>query len=161
MFSTLYNRIWSSANSFFRNNRGRPFFACLLEHWLTYSPQCSLNWSVLQNLILNLNMEQKTKHKFFMLLCKKMKNKGISKIDFWPIWPLSSAIDWVLSKYWDSIRCNISMQGTCVLTKKSNLYSEKVDFFDKIGKNHQFLTLIFPTMISSTKYSVSLTKLCF
>ena len=49
MFSTLYNRIWSSANSFFRNNRVRPFFACLLEHWLTYSPQCSLNWSVLQN----------------------------------------------------------------------------------------------------------------
>ena len=82
MFSTLYNRIWSSANSFFRNNRVRPFFACLLEHWLTYSPQCSLNWSVLQNLILNLNMEQKIKHKFFMLLCKKMKNKGISKIEF-------------------------------------------------------------------------------
>ena len=53
------------------------------------------------------------------------------------------------------------MQGTCVLTKKYNLYSEKVDFFGQIGKNHQFLTLIFPTMISSTKYSVSLTKLCF
>ena len=85
MFSTLYNRIWTSANSFFRNNRVRPFFACLLELWLTYSPQCSLNWSVLQNLILNLNMEQKTKHKFFMLLCKKMKNKGISKIEFWPL----------------------------------------------------------------------------
>ena len=85
MFSTLYNWIWSSANSFFRNNWARPFFACLLEHWLTYSPQCSFNWSVLQNLILNLNMEQKIKHKFFMLLCKKMKNKGISKIEFWPI----------------------------------------------------------------------------
>ena len=161
MSSTRNNQIWSSANSFFRNNWVWPFFACFLERWLSYGSQFFLNWPVHQNLILNLNMEQKTKHKFFMLLCKKMKNKGISKIEFWPIWPLSSAIDWVLSKYWDSIRCNISMQGTCVLTKNPTLIVKKLIFFDEIGKNHQFLTLIFPTMISGTKYSVSLTKSCF
>ena len=51
--------------------------------------------------------------------------------------------------------------GYMCFNKKSNLNSEKVDFFDEIGKNHQFLTLIFPTMISGTKYSVSLTKSCF
>ena len=85
MSSTRNNQIWSSANSFFRNNWVWPFFACFLERWLSYGSQFFLNWPVHQNLILNLNMEQKTKHKFFMLLCKKMKNKGISKIEFWPL----------------------------------------------------------------------------
>ena len=80
-------------------------------------------------------MEQKIKHKFFMLLCKKMKNKGISKIEFWPIWPLSSAIDWVLSNRLGAqqiLRLN-KMQhinaGYMCFNKKSNLNSEKVDFF--------------------------------
>ena len=131
MSSTRNNQIWSSANSFFRNNWVWPFFACFLERWLIYGSQFFLNWPVHQNLILNLNMEQKTKHKFFMLLCKKMKNKGISKIEFWPIWPLSSAIDWVLSKYWDSIWCNVSMQGTCVFTKNPTLIVKKLIFLMK------------------------------
>ena len=43
MFSTLYNRIWSTANSFFRN---RQEFASFLEHWPEILIFVNWQWSL-------------------------------------------------------------------------------------------------------------------
>ena len=54
MFSTLYNRIWSSANSFFRN---RQKFACFLEHWPEILIAVNWQWSLGKNSSLSKNWD--------------------------------------------------------------------------------------------------------
>ena len=50
IFSTLYNQIWSLANSFFRN---RQKFACFLEHWPETLIAVNWQWCVGKNFSLS------------------------------------------------------------------------------------------------------------
>ena len=54
MSSTQNNRIWSSANSFFRN---RQKFACFLEHWPETLIAVNWQWSVGKNFSLSKNWD--------------------------------------------------------------------------------------------------------
>ena len=54
MFSTQYNQIWSSANSFFRN---RQKFACFLERWPEILIAVNWQWSLGKNSSLSKNWD--------------------------------------------------------------------------------------------------------